>query len=742
MKSLFKSPIPYAALAFSFLLAACTTDLYEETDGPTPPNPGQTGNLPKDFTWSLNNDTELTVNIEGLGEEKYIVEAYVGNPAIDANALLIAGSLQKVNNKTAYKRMITIPDGVQTLYLRITDNRQRVSVYGFDVTKGNMVCTIGDNGVKTKSAALETRAMKAEIPNVDYSYAGKDYIVLSGNKKTTLQTGKVYLIPAKQTFSGSVSLPGEGNVSIYVEGTWNVVDNSLRCERGTFLYVLKDGKMQSQSGNANISFVGSARLAIQKDGEFGGDKHHFNELYLTNQASVVNAGDMEVKVIRLDESGSVYNTGDLETDNLITNNKGNHIVNKHEFEAKHVSMTNGVIDNFCKFESDKLEVLANGEINVAPYGYMDVDHLIAQGMTLFMDAKSMWDGDKAEFKGQRSFVKGSSTDYALFKVDNVNVQKNSGIVLEYSGKLNIDADHHTDNGMANWEQWYKQTSEVAFSEGKGFVEIDEDDCNGNSGNHNPGTDPVDPDGDITEHNTLPYTYLFEDNWPQKGDYDMNDIVMSVELSNTTSAEGKVKAVDIYAKLYAVGGAKKLAVAFQLDGIPQSAVGEAEADQQYAVVGLFDDAHAELGSAPGAAINTFAYDKSRVKEIHKHIEFATPLDKGISFGNFNLFVVWGGMEASVRNEIHIPGFYGTNKAAKNPASTDKYISTSDGWMWGLAVPLTDFGSFPKEGVYISEAYTGFEAWVKGGGTPDWYRNPTEGKTIITVDVPEEEPEATE
>lgn len=741
MNSLLKSPFSYVALAFSFMLAACTTDLYEPDKEPTPPNPGQTENLPKDFTWSLNNDTELIVNIDGLGEEKYIVEAYVGNPAIDANALLIAGSQQKVNNKIAYKRNITIPDGVQTLYLRVTDNRQRVSVYGFDVKKGTMVCTIGGSGVQTKSAAVDMRAMKAEIPEVDYSYAGKDYIVLTGNKKVDLQTGKVYLIPHGQTFSGAAELPGEGKASIYVEGTWQVTNN-IQCETATFIYVLDGGKMEARSSRADISLIGTARIAIQKGGELGGDKHPFNELYLTDQTSLVNAGDMEVKVIKMDSNGSVYNTGDLETEDLITNNAGNHIVNMREFEAKHVSMTNGVIDNYCKFESDKLEVVANGVINVAPAGYMDVDHLIAQGLTLFMDAKSMWEGDKAQFKGQRSFVKGSATDYALFKVDNVDVQKNSGIVLEYSGMLNIDADHHTKNGNYNWEQWFTQTREVAFSEGQGFVEIDESDCNGNSGNHNPGTDPVDPDGDITEQNTLPYTYLFEDNWPQKGDYDMNDIVMSVELRNTTSADGKVKVVDIYAKLYAVGAAKKLAVAFQLDGIPQGAVGEAEPNQQYAVVRLFDDAHAELGSTPGAAVNTFTYDKGRIKEIHKHIEFATPLDKGISFGNFNLFIVWGDMEASPRNEIHIPGFRGTNKAAKNPASSDTYISTSDGWMWGLAIPLTDFGSFPKESVYISEAYTGFEAWTKGAGTPAWYLNPVEGKTIITVDVPEEEPEVTE
>ena len=69
-------------------------------------------------------------------------------------------------------------------------------------------------------------------------------------------------------------------------------------------------------------------------------------------------------------------------------NDGNHIVNKHEFDAKHVSMTNGAIDNFCKFESEKFDVISNGVINLAPNTYYMVQLLtilMLKGLTLFMD---------------------------------------------------------------------------------------------------------------------------------------------------------------------------------------------------------------------------------------------------------------------------------------------------------------------------------------------------------------------
>lgn len=136
-----------------------------------------------------------------------------------------------------------------------------------------------------------------------------------------------------------------------------------------------------------------------------------------------------------------------EVEELNMQNDGNHIVNKHEFDAKHVSMTNGAIDNFCKFESEKFDVISNGVINLAPAAYMDVKHLDAKGLTLFMDTKSMWEGKKASFTGQASVIRGSDTDYALFKVENVDI---SGYkVLSYQKKINVECEKHS----ANTDRW-------------------------------------------------------------------------------------------------------------------------------------------------------------------------------------------------------------------------------------------------------------------------------------------------
>lgn len=730
-----------ALFLFVALMAACTADVYEP-DEKVPPvvNPDEEEEVPSDFAWSLNDQTELIVNIENIGKEKFIVAAYIGNPAIDKSARMLPNSLQRVSKEVAYKRDISIPKGIPSLYLSVTDSRNRTSVYGFDVTEGNMVCTIGNTAATTKAVSGGLRSMTGEMPAIDYSYADKLYEEISGDG-ASLRSNQVYVIPKGRTLKGTVSLPGEGNFQIYVEGTWDLAGQSFQFETGSNLYVLNGGEVKNSQKVAKIRFINNGGIAVQEDGEFGDDDESI-ELYLTNDTRIVNEGEFDARNIQLDSNAKIYNSGDFDTKSLSTQNEGNYILNKHEFEAEKVAMTNGTIDNYCKFEVDKLTTSgAMTYINLAPAAFMEVDELVGDHLHLFMDAKSYWKGEKASFSGWDNLVQGGSTDFALFKVERIKVSIWNGILLNYSGMVNIECKEHTNHPDA-YNPCYKMNDSANFSKGQGFVEIDDDDCNNHNGNHNPGEDTgTDDGGDITEPSTLPSVYLFEDNWPAKGDYDMNDIVMSVALRNTVSADGKVKAVDIDATLYAVGATKKLAVAFQLNNVPASAVAGSESDQKYAVVRLFDDAHAELGYAPGETVNTFKYDKNIVKNITKHIDFTMPLDNGITAGNFNLFVVWGDMESGSRNEIHIPGFRGTDRAAASSTSTDRYISTEDGWMWGLCIPLLDFGSYPKETIHIGEAYSGFDAWLAGQDTPTWYMKPVEGKVIVTTDTPEE-PEITE
>ena len=323
-----------ALFLFAVLMVACTTDVYEPKPDPDP-DPVPKLEVPADGSFSIGKSKTLTVNVkdEYNGEFYYTVEAFTGNPIIGENAKLISGSGQKTNSKLPYCISLNIPDAMPVIYIRVTDPFKRAAVYAFDVIEGDMICNIGGLGTKTKSISSQLRSDNTDIPEVNYSY-GSDCMKISGQKKITLEKGKTYLIPKGSILNGEIVLPSEGDIRIYIEGIWQIVNNDLQFETGTSVYILDGGKVETAKGNSRISVIGTSRIAVQKGGEFGDDDNK-NQLsiYLTNATSIVNEGDFYAKSISSDSNASIYNTGDFEVEELNMQNDGNHIVNKHEFDA-------------------------------------------------------------------------------------------------------------------------------------------------------------------------------------------------------------------------------------------------------------------------------------------------------------------------------------------------------------------------------------------------------------------------
>lgn len=64
----------------------------------------------------------------------------------------------------------------------------------------------------------------------------------------------------------------------------------------------------------------------------------------------------------------------------------------------------------------------------------------------------------------------------------------------------------------------------------------------------------------------PYFLAFEDNWPETGDYDFNDVVIRLDSSVIVSQEGNVKKLSLEGELTAMGASYNNGFAIQLEGI--------------------------------------------------------------------------------------------------------------------------------------------------------------------------------
>ena len=717
MKRCIFTKVKFMALfLFAALMAACTADVYEPKPDPTPtPEPEIPENPIVDIVNSISKSRNLTVNIVDAydGKYYYTIEAFAGNPAIDERARLLAG--QKVNSKVPFNVNISIPDSENEIFIRQTDPFKRKRVYAFPVQDGDMVCNLGSIANTKSSSGSVLRSASYEMPEVDFSPSGATAI--SG--KQQIKTGGKYIVNKDAKLNIS-SLPGEGNFSLYIKGEAKLTTDYLTLQNNAKIYILSDGELTAGKNNIVLNCVGNAQIAVEKDGSLGDDDDDKKlSLSFTAQSRLINHGDVELNgkkangnySLALTSSASIYNDGEMDiTGGLSTTDKTNLIVNYGEFDIeKTLMLTNGEIYNACVFETDICDV-NGGTIILASYSGFECDKFTAGGLHMYMDAFSIFDctdDDKdagVHFTTQTNYISGTSDspEYALFRANKVILGGWNSV--EYSGMLEIECDHHDKN-----VNYYKLNAPATFAQGQASVEIDEDDCNKNSGNQNPGEGDGDQDPSYEEVETLPYTYLFEDNWPTTGDYDMNDLVIGIYT------------------LYATGATKQIGVGFQLDGIPASAVSGAEQGQTNAVIQLFSDAHSLLGSSERTPINTYKITAEPVvNEVT--VNFNTPIDGVMNVNNFNLFIVTNGFDSDRRNEVHIAGYKGTDKAASSDNSTADYVSNETGLMWALSIPSQDFATYPKETIRIDDAYEGFGSWIKGDNTPGWYLNYVEDNVI--------------
>jgi LruC domain-containing protein len=261
--------------------------------------------------------------------------------------------------------------------------------------------------------------------------------------------------------------------------------------------------------------------------------------------------------------------------------------------------------------------------------------------------------------------------------------------------------------------------------------------------------PTDPTRAYINYFPSPNTFgtlAYEDQWPNKGDYDLNDLVVNYRYKIISNAQNNI--VEFYADYVPVAAGATLLNGFGVQlpfssSLVKTVTGQSlktnyikqnsngtESGQAKAVIIPFDN-HANLLQNAGdpTRINT---DMSKTKiagdTAHIYVQLTAPMSKA-TFGNapFNPFAI---KNHNRGYEVHLPGTLPTDLADKNQLGTIQdgtniasniYYVTKDNHPWALSF-LGDF-KYPAEGVNIADAYLHFLDWANSGGTiyTDWYSN---------------------
>jgi LruC domain-containing protein len=240
---------------------------------------------------------------------------------------------------------------------------------------------------------------------------------------------------------------------------------------------------------------------------------------------------------------------------------------------------------------------------------------------------------------------------------------------------------------------------------------------------------------------------FEDNWPKKGDFDLNDMVVKYRYSFISNAKNQVVSMTGDYLVSAAGASFKNGFGVQLP-VSASAVQSVsgyklssgsyitlagngvETGQSKAVIIPFDNHDLMVKNFDFSFfINTMnSKDKVTSQTASVTVNFSSPVEvSALKVSAFNPFLI-----SNLRRgyEVHLPGFAPTDKADsklfgtdndKSSAATGKYYLSADNQPW--AINFTDSFTYPLETSNINQAYPHFADWALSGGASytDWYSN---------------------
>lgn len=238
------------------------------------------------------------------------------------------------------------------------------------------------------------------------------------------------------------------------------------------------------------------------------------------------------------------------------------------------------------------------------------------------------------------------------------------------------------------------------------------------------------------------TLAYEDLWPVRGDYDMNDMVMRYRSREVLNAARQVVSIELDYRFDARGASIDSGFAVQFPGINASTVRSAtlavgtgaaqpltsEAGQSLATFVLFTSGQSELPGASTACpfANTQAEcAKVPTKSYRVVINFATP-QAGANFSSpYNPFIF---RTAERGLEVHLPGRAPTALANsvllrtgddRTVVGTGSTYVDANGRPWAMEMPVE--WKYPNETIDLTLPYPNMALWASSAGTSrtDWY-----------------------
>lgn len=496
------------------------------------------------------------------------------------------------------------------------------------------------------------------------------------------------------------------------------------------------------------------------------DLHLDGKMLNAENSSMKATYALDINISQLDNKGTVEVNGLLNTNqtlNCIVNNYPGGTLNATHLKGGGRISNNGLM-TLTKWEKNSEQQIYNGCTMVitesfkfanltmdkgsitagknATGQWMTVPVVSASGpATVLLKNGSIIKAGRMEFLSQPNTVTGEGTEKSMIKAETIAIEAYGPTT--FSGNLVLERTNLTGKGKGD----FRLGSGVATT-GYDDSKYDVETCSAIINEGNEGGTPANPEAPQTVGDNTIYTFAFEDNWPVYGDFDMNDVVISIQKKEATvNSFGLVKEFKLQGRLEAIGASRKVGVGVRFMSLPanvqlselkgkvHTGTPTLEAGHSHPVIIVTTDGHRYIGNAEGDRdfVNTKrdGVNKKDVPNFEISMKFATPSLQPSAFDiqNLDLFIITQDRAGDgKRQEVHVVGFPPTEVASleafgqgndNTQPSAQKYYQSTENLAWGIVIPAQF--AWLYEAQNIKSAYSGFAGWVTSGGQQDtdWY-----------------------
>lgn len=239
------------------------------------------------------------------------------------------------------------------------------------------------------------------------------------------------------------------------------------------------------------------------------------------------------------------------------------------------------------------------------------------------------------------------------------------------------------------------------------------------------------------------TLSFEDQWPKKGDYDFNDMVIDYNFNQIANPQNNIVAIEAIITIKAVGAGFKNGFGIELPISPSLIESVTGINVAGNIVSLASN-NVELGQSKATIIafenvydlfpnNSSGYINTRESDTYvepQTITIIINLNQPVSLNNlglppYNPFII---VDQDRGKEVHLPNYtptslvdqsyFGTFDDDSNPGQ-NKYYKDVNNLPWAMHIP-TSF-DYPSEQNSILLGHLVFDNWILSDGYSymDWY-----------------------